>query len=56
VTQLAKGRVLVKFGENRSGNKEVVLWAYLNLNQIHFQNWLAKGRDAVKFGENRSEN
>jgi len=60
---VAKGRVRVKFGENRSGykkvvvwarNKEVVLWTYLTLNQVHFQNQFAKGSDGrdnmVKIG------
>jgi len=45
---------MVEFGENRPGNKEVVLWTYLNLNQVHFQNQLAKV--AVQFDENRSGN
>jgi len=44
--------VAVEFGENRPGNKEVVLWTYLNLNQVHFQNQFAKDRVDVEFGEN----
>jgi len=28
---MAKGRVGVEFGENRPGNKEVLLWTGLNL-------------------------
>jgi len=53
---MSKGGVSVKFSGNRSGNKEVLLWTYLNLNQLHFQTHFAKGRVAVEFGENRSGN
>jgi len=33
-----------------------VLWTYLNLNQVHFQNPFAKGKVDVEFGEYRSGN
>jgi len=47
---------LIEFGENSSGNKEVVLRTYLNLNQVHYQNQFAKGSVTVEFGENWSGN
>jgi len=35
---------------------KVLLWTYLNLNQVHFQNQLENGSVGVEFGEHWPRN